>query len=125
MARSKNPHLSVNSEVESRIKASAAFKHLVRCTGYVGRAAPGRVRLYLSLKNLSQYVEFEERAIVRTHKAGDRVMVWLNPATRVRAVYVRTLPARTLTRVVAANRRLKRWLVANRRGAQRAGGTVP
>jgi hypothetical protein len=124
MARPKNPHLSVNPQLEARMKARAALKRLIKCTGYVGRAAPGRVRLYLSLNNLSQYVEFDERAIVRTYKTGGRVMVWVNPATRVRAVQVRTLPARALARVVAKNRRLKRWLVANRHRAQRARGTI-
>jgi hypothetical protein len=121
MAQSKNPHLSVNPLVDAIIKAGGPGS-VIRCSGYVGASGlTGEVRLYLTLNDLSQYIQFEEGAIVRTFEAGGRIFVWLKANAKVRAVHARTMEARALAGVVARNRRFKRWLLVRRNQARATG----
>jgi hypothetical protein len=119
MARSKNPHLAVNTLVAAMVKAKHGPDRLIRCSGYVGESGiAGKVRLYLTVRDLSQYIQFEESAIVRTSALRrGRVFIWVKANARIRAVRARTMEARALAAVVAQNRRVRRLLLLWRKRA--------
>jgi hypothetical protein len=92
----------------------------VMFAGYVGDAGKtGRVRLYLTLKDLSQYIEFDEESILHatsTHAASapaaaplqDATFLWLRARSPVRAVRSKVMEARAISAAIAWGRRRHR-----------------
>jgi hypothetical protein len=63
----------------------------VMLVGYAGEASePGKVRLYLSLSDLSLYLEFAEDSVLNTHETNSGgVVVWVGAHESVTAVHTR------------------------------------
>jgi hypothetical protein len=115
MATSAKPHLTVNPVIAALIGEPGDLSSSTRCMGYIGQSdRAGIVRLYFRLMDLSQYIEFEESAVVRTMRAPKAllprggVLIWLKANSPVRAVRSVTMEARALAAVVARNRQRKR-----------------
>jgi hypothetical protein len=82
--------------------------------GYVGKSGEaGTIRLYMSLSDLSQYLEFPESALLHSIPARsdrDRTFVWLKPDANVRAVIHRPSEgtAQAVAAAIARNQRRSR-----------------
>jgi hypothetical protein len=111
MAESGTPRLPVHplikrltSRVERRPEGA------VRFAGYVGESERvGWIKLYLTLYDLSQYVEIEDRDIVRTEDAPEYLLphkgliIWVHERSPVRAVRDDVREARVIARILARN----------------------
>lgn len=88
----KKPQLAVHPLLANVAQGGVQPESTIKFAGYVGSPSqPGKVRLYSTLTDLSQYVEFDENAVVRTAAApeipDDGVSVWVKASTPVRLVH--------------------------------------
>jgi hypothetical protein len=88
---SQNLKLPVHPVIASLTSGGQQPPSAVVLAGYVGESdRAGNVRLYLMLSDLSQYIEFEEGAVVRTSPANrlpeKGLYVWVKANTPVRTV---------------------------------------
>jgi hypothetical protein len=65
----------------------------IKFSGYVGPASQdGLVRLYVTLNDLSHYIEFERNAVVQTSDTPESILpdkavtIWVKGSTRVRGI---------------------------------------
>jgi hypothetical protein len=110
MAESEKPHFPVHPAI-AKLKGKADGP-LVRFAGYVGESdREGKIRLYLTLSDLSQYLEIEERAIVRTAEAPESLLpekglfLWVRANSPVYAVRAREMEASVIAAAIVRNRR--------------------
>jgi hypothetical protein len=120
MADTENPKVEIHPSLKHLESESEKLESVVRFTGYIGPSAQrGRVRLYLLLNDLSQYIEFEDHAIVRVADAPESatpnkgLFVWIKAGSPVRMVLEQTTDARQVAGFIASNRRAsavwRRW----------------
>jgi hypothetical protein len=104
MAHPEESRLRVHPHLES---VTEELEATVTFAGFIGETGrEGKVRLYLTLFDLSQYLEIEERAIVRTVEAPQKgVFVWVKADSPVRAVRTQVRDARTVAANIALNQR--------------------
>jgi hypothetical protein len=91
--------------VAALARAGVDQRDAVVLVGCVGEAAPeGRVRLYLSLSDLSMYVEFDEDAILHSHELGESgvTTVWVDARTSVTAVRTLAGSARNVAAAIGS-----------------------
>jgi hypothetical protein len=102
-AQSDKPKLPVHPVIASLTSGGQPL-NTVAFAGYVGESdRAGNVRLYLMLNDLSQYIEFEEGAVVRTEPANRLPQkgsyIWVKADSPVRTV--REAKARDVSPVLA------------------------
>jgi hypothetical protein len=106
--------LAVHPLIASLTSGGKEPEPAVQFAGYIGESGQaGTVRLYLTLNDLSQYLEFEESAILQTGDAPENMLpnkgllVWVRANSPVRAcrMQVHVNDAQVIASAIAGNRR--------------------
>ena len=133
MPHPEKSKLSVHPLVASLTTGGEEPESAVRFAGYIGESGQaGKVRLYLTLNDLSQYVEFEEKAVLHTAEAPENVLpqkglfVWVKANSQVLAIRAKQMPARVVAAAIArGRRRLGMRMASGGWGAYRGAGWRP
>ena len=132
MPKSKKSHLPVHPLIASLTGGGKEPESAVQFAGYIGESGKaGTVRLYLTLNDLSQFLEFDETAVLETSDAPENLLpdqgllLWVKANSPVKACRTQVYKnsARVVASAIAAGRRRFRpaWWAWGPPGAYRKG----